>query len=101
MKFEGIWYNEIALYVAIHTARTELNVLQLDEVCPTRQTNCGSKPTVKTLMSDDTEKRFNNWNQPLREPDKNEKWKLLVTALAIGMKHIMKNHVYNHVNVIK
>ena len=70
-------------------------------MCPTRQTNRGSKPTVKTLVSDDTEKRFKNWNQPFREPDENEKRKLLVTALVIGMKHIMKNHVYNYVNVNK
>ena len=40
-------------------------------------------------------------NQPLREPDENEKRKLLVSALAIGMKHIMKIHVYNYANVIK
>ena len=101
LRFEGLWYEEIALYVAVHRTPDDLRTLQLDEVCPTRTTNRGTKPTVKSLATSIIEKRFKNWAQPAREPDAREKRKLLVTALEIGMKHVMKNHTYNFANSIK
>ena len=56
---------------------------------------------VKSLWNNKPEKRFSNWAQPAREPNTNEKRRLLVTALEIGMKHVMKNHTYNYTNTIK
>ena len=101
LKFEGLWYDEIALYVAIHKSPEELRMLQIEEVCPTRTTNRGTKPTVKSITHGEREKRFKNWVDAIREPDDNERRKLLVTALEIGMKHVMKNHTYNFANTIK
>ena len=101
LRFEGLWYEEIALYVAVHTSQEDLQIQRLDEVCPSRTTNRGSKPTVKSLVHSSIEKRYNNWRKPSREPDELEKRALLVAALAIGMKHVMKNHTYNYANTIK
>ena len=36
LNFEGLWYEEIALYVAIHRTPEDLRALQIDEICPTR-----------------------------------------------------------------
>ena len=101
MQFEGLRYEEIALYVAVHTTQENLQLQNLAEVCPSRTTNRGAKPTVKSLTSDTTEKRWNNWNRPVCDPDESEKRALIVAALAIGMKHVMKNHTYNYANTIK
>ena len=49
LSFEGFWYEEIALYVAIHRTLEDLRALQIEEICPTRTTNRGGKPTVKSL----------------------------------------------------
>ena len=100
LQFEGLWYEEIALYVAVHTTQENLQLQNPAEVCPSRTTNRGAKPTVKSLTSDTTEKRWSNWNGPVRDPDESEKRALIVAALAIGMKHVMKNHTYNYANTI-
>ena len=46
LSFEGLWYEEIALYVAIHRTPEDLRALQIDEVCPTRTSNRGGKSLI-------------------------------------------------------
>ena len=47
LKFEGMWYEEIGLYIAVNyiNKMEELEQMGLNEVCPTRDTNLGKKPT--------------------------------------------------------
>ena len=68
LKFEGMWYEEIGLYIAVNYVNKmhELEELGLDEVCPTRDTNQGKKPTVQSLTHDSWEDRHSHWKDPAR-----------------------------------
>lgn len=60
IKFEGLWNEELGLYISINTTHIELDSLGLSQVCPKRTTNRGSKPTVKSLIPQEASKRNKN-----------------------------------------
>ena len=95
LKFEGMWYEEIGLYIAIHYNRSQLTEAGIEEVCPRRATNRGRPPTVQSLRHERFEARHANWTSPAREPTDTEKRKMIVTALRILMTIVMSNHDYS------
>ena len=103
LKFEGMWYEEIGLYIAVNYVNKmhELEELGLDEVCPTRDTNQGKKPTVQSLTHDSWEDRHSHWNDPARQPTEEEKRKMIIVALGCQMKAVMTNHDYTFNNEIR
>ena len=56
----------------------ELEQIGLDEVCPTRNTNLGRKPTVQSLTHEDWEDRHSHWKDPARQPTEDEKCKMII-----------------------
>ena len=76
IQFAELWYEELGLYVAIHTSVEEIDSLGLTEVCPTRTTNMGSFPTVKSLNPQEIVKRYKNWRQPEQSPNERQKREL-------------------------
>ena len=103
LKFEGMWYEEIGLYIAVNYVNKmeELEQIGLDEVCPTRNTNLGRKPTVQSLTHEDWEDRHSHWNDPARQPTEEEKRKMIITALGCQIEAVMTNHDYTFNNQIR
>jgi hypothetical protein len=93
-KFEGLWDKEIGLYMAINKTPTELNELGVLELCPTRTTQRGLRPTMNSMRNLKEEKRFNNWADPARSASNAEKRTMIILALQIALAFIMKNHHY-------
>ena len=60
IKFEGLWYEELGLYISINTTHIELDSLGRAQVCPKRTTNRGPKPTVKSLIPQEASERNKN-----------------------------------------
>ena len=101
IQFAELWYEELGLYVAIHTSVEEIDSLGLTEVCPTRTTNMGSFPTVKSLNPQEIVKRYKNWRHPEQSPNETQKRELIIRALHIAIKFIMNNHTYTFGNQIR
>ena len=95
LKFEGLWYEEIGLYIAIHCNRQQLTEIGIEDVCPIRATNRGRPPTVQSLRHERFEVRHANWISPTRDPTDIEKRKMVITALRILMTFVMTNHDYS------
>ena len=103
LKFEGMWYEEISLYIAVNYVNKmqELEEIGLNEVCHTRDTNLGKKPTVQSLTHEEWEERHSHWNDPVRQPTEEEKRKMIIIALGCQMKAVMTNHDYTFNNEIR
>ena len=101
IKFEGLWYEELGLYISINTTHIELDSLGLAQVCPKRTTNRGPKPTVKSLIPQEASKRNRNWSSPEQAPNDLQKREMIIRALHIAIKFIMKNHTYTFGNQIR
>ena len=100
IKFEGMWYEEIGMYLAINHDARHLAHIGLDQVCPTRSTNRGRPPTVQS-MRNSFEERCSKWIPPIRQPSDNEKRTMIVEALRILMRMVMTNHDYTFQGEIK
>ena len=50
-KFEGLWDTDIGLYLAINKTPVELDELDVLELCPTRTTQRGRRPTGVFMFS--------------------------------------------------
>ena len=104
IKFEGLWYEELGLYIAIHTTHTELDSLGLAQVCPKRTTNRGRKPTVKSLNPEESSSssaRHTHWSSPEQAPNNHQKREMVIKALHIALTFIMRNHTYTFGNQIR
>ena len=101
IQFAELCYEELGLYVAIHTSLEEIDSLALTGVCPTRTTNRGKFPTVKSLNPQKEHKRYKNWRRPEQSPNNTQKRELIIRALHIAIKFIMNNHTYTFGNQIR
>ena len=55
---------------------------------------------MKGMRKNKEEDRFKNWKNPDRDPDEVEKRRMIVEAVRICLKFIMKNHIYTFENRI-
>ena len=88
-------------HIAVNTTHIELDSLGLTQVCPKRTTNRGPKPTVKSLIPKEAAKRNKNWSSPEQAPNDLQKREMIIRALHIAIKFIMKNHTYTFGNQIR
>ena len=100
VKFEGLWYKEVGLYLVLNLTTEYLAECGLEDVCPNRRGVPGPKPTMKGMRKNKEEDRFKNWKNPDRDPDEVEKRRMIVEAVRICLKFIMKNHMYTFENRI-
>ena len=100
-KFEGLWDKEIGLYLAINKTPVELDELGVSELCPTRTTKRGRRPTMNSMRNVKEEKRFNNWADPARPASNVEKRSMIILALQIALAFVMKNHHYTFAGALK
>ena len=78
IKFEGLWYEELGLYISINTTQIEL-----DSLGPKRTTNRGPKPKVKSLIPLEASKRSKNWSTPEQYPNDLQKREMIISLLNL------------------
>ena len=72
------------------------------DVCPTRKSKRGRKPTITASGAEEKkEKHFKPWNPPKKQAGGYTKRLMLREALHVALSVIMKNHVYTFNNEIK
>lgn len=94
IQIEGVDYEEVRLYLAINIEPEVLQRSNIADVCPTRKSKCGRKPTITASgVEEKKEKRFKPWNPPKRQADEQTKRLMLREALHVALSVIIKNHV--------
>ena len=94
ITFKGIDFNEVGLYLALTTKKKDLEKEGLLDFCPTRCMS-GRPPTVTSSgKNKDYEKRWKNWQRPLRKATDEMNKKLLMKAFEVALKLVMKNHIF-------
>ena len=93
IQFEGMWYEEIGMYLSVNYSRNELVQMGLDQVCPTRTTNRGRPPTV-LMFRHRNEEQNTRWEPPRYQPTANERRKMIIAALRILITATLENHDY-------
>ena len=101
MKIEGLDYEELGLYLALNMEPAEITRIRLKDVCPTRAHSSRKPEITCSGIKVNKKERFEPWNKATKIPDDEEKIKMLIEALRIGIKVIMKNHTYEFANLIK
>ena len=65
VKFQGLWYKEIGMYLAVSMTHDELTSLNLKDVCPVRTAGTrDQKPTVKSMRKDKVVDRYQRLDEP-------------------------------------
>lgn len=99
---EGVDYEEVGLYLAINIEPEVLQRLNIADVCPSRKSKRGPKPTITASGAEEKkEKLFKRWNPPEKQADEHTKRLMLREALHVALSVIMKNHVYTFNNEIE
>ena len=81
---------------------TELIESKINDLCQERVHSWKRKPTVTGHVNTNREKRKQTW-KPLKDKDpiQDDVKRMLSKALKIGIKMVMKNHLYKFNNTIK
>ena len=96
--FKGIDFSEVSLYLSLNVRKEELERENLLEFCPTRNIR-GRPPTITSSgKHNEYDKRWKNWNKPLRTATDEMNRKLLMKAFEIALKLVMKNHIFTFNN---
>ncbi|CAB4043091.1 Hypothetical predicted protein [Paramuricea clavata] len=99
---EDMDYEELGLNFALTMEAKDVKKLGITEVCPERKSNRGRPPTITSSGSEDVkEKRLELWNPPRKKPDEFTKNTMLIEALRVILKVVIKNHVYLFDNEIR
>ena len=93
IQIEGVDYAEVGLYLAINIEPEVLQRSNIADVCPTRNSKRGRKPTI-TASGAEERKRFKPWNPPEKQASGYTKRLILREALHVALSVIIKNHVY-------
>ena len=102
IQVEGVDYEEVGLYLAINIEPEVLQRSNIADVCPTRKSKRGRKPTITASGAEEKkEKRFKPWNPPKKQADEHTNRLMLTETLRVALSVIMKNHVYTFSNEIK
>ena len=95
-------YKEVGLYLSLNRSEEYLNEKNIADLCPKRKHRTGAKPKITGCgVIVDKTKRWKPWNEPIREPDDDEKRIMLKESLKIALETIMKNHTYKCQYVIR
>jgi hypothetical protein len=103
VKFEGINYKELGLYLSLMVTDEELQNRGLRMVCPTRRYRRGPRPKITGCgMEENAEKRHAPWIFPdmTRVTDVTRR-KMIVEAMRVVLKTLMETHTYNFANVTR
>ena len=70
VQVEGVDYEEVGLYLAINTESEVLQRSNITDVCPTKKSKRGRKPTITASGTEEKkEKRLKPWNPPKKQAD--------------------------------
>ena len=92
-EVEGVYSQELGLYLAVNIPRVELVKRGIANYCHTWKHR--SPKITSSATEEDRVKMFAPWNPPYFHPDAIAKKKMLAEALSIAIKVIMENHVYS------
>ena len=68
---------------------------KLEEICSKRKHQNGRPNITINGIIVDKEKRWKIWEEPVREPNDEEKGKRTKESLKVALEMIMNNHTYN------
>ena len=81
IQIEGVDYGEVGLYLAINIGPEVLQRSNIADVCPTRKSKRGRKPTITASGAEERkEKRFKSWNPPKKQAGVYTKRLILVVS---------------------
>ena len=95
IKFDGINYKLVALYVRINKHLTTGNLKNLYSVLPWRRSNHGTAPGMKNVeVNSKTGEGDKSWVFPKRSPTEQQKRELVSRMAEIGVRAVWENFVY-------
>jgi len=98
VKFEGIDFDELGLYLSIHKNQEELKDLGLQRMCPKRRHKKGRPPTLTGQAAANPLDRNVTW-QPGEAPETEEERKRMISeAFKIILTFMLRNHMYTFNN---
>ena len=81
IQIEGVDYEEAGLYLTINIEPEVLQTSNIADVCPTRKSKRGRKPTITASGAEERkEKRFKSWNPPKKQAGVYTKRLILVVS---------------------
>ena len=95
VTIEGIYYEEVGLYIAISYEKEELEKAGLHDMCPKRKQKQGRKPTMTGQAASNATTRMKVWQPAQNKPETKEKNTILIAkATKIILKFLLQNHLY-------
>ena len=96
VEIEGVDYEELGLYLSLHTDETFLRDKGIEDFCPKRRNRVGAPPKITgSGIKVKKEERFKPWIEALCSPDSEKQRVMLTEAMKIVLTTLMKNHIYN------
>ena len=103
VKYEGMNYKELGLYLSLVKTDEELQQMGLHTACPKRRHRRGPRPNITGCGTEEKEeKRHAPWIFPnLATIDNETKRRMMVEAVRVVLKVLMETHTYEFANVIR
>ena len=103
VTINGMDYEELGLYLSLNNNDEQLRRMGLYDVCPKRRTNRGPRPILTGCgTTEKKEDRHKPWIFPdLTEVNTETKRKMLVEAIRVVLKDLLKTHVYEFAGEIR
>ena len=103
VKFEGVDYKELGLYLSLVKNDDELRRMGLLDVCPKRRYRRGPRPNITGCgTKEDAEERHRPWIFPnISAISYETKREMFVEAVRIVLKVLLETHTYEFAEVIK
>ena len=96
ISFEGVNYEEMAIYIALNYSSPSQIPANLRSIIPVRTKARGQRPgiTSAAALSGKPTMSSGQWRFPRSQFTTEEKRMLLARAVAVGVKAVFRNHLY-------
>ena len=96
ISFEGVNYEELALYIALNYSSPSQIPVSIRKIIPVRTKARGQRPgiTSAAALSGKPTVSSGQWRFPKSQFTAEEKRMLLARAVALGVKAVFRNHLY-------